>query len=39
LIAIFIYGFEDPSQPIVTGVEIVFSGFAWWLRSQISVKK
>lgn len=32
---IILYGFEDPSQPIVTGVEIVFSGVAWWLRSKM----
>ena len=34
LMGIFLYGFEDPSQPIVTGVEIIFSIFAWWLSSK-----
>ncbi len=32
---ILLYGFEDPSQPIVTGVEILFSLFAWWLRQKL----
>jgi hypothetical protein len=35
LLGIFLYGFEDPSQPIVTGVEIIFSLFAWWLSTKI----
>jgi hypothetical protein len=35
LLGIILYGFEDPSQPIVTGVEIIFSLFSWWLRSKL----
>ncbi|MEQ8525662.1 DUF4345 domain-containing protein [Gracilimonas sp.] len=34
-IGILLYGFEDPSQPIVTGVEIIFSLFAWWLKGKL----
>jgi hypothetical protein len=31
---ILLYGFEDPSQPIVTVVEIIFALGAWWLRKK-----
>ena len=32
---IILYGFEDSSQPVVSGIEIGFSAFAIWLRGKL----
>ena len=38
LCALLYYGFEDPSQPIVSVVEIVFSFLAIWFRRKIKTE-
>ncbi|WP_417589397.1 DUF4345 domain-containing protein [Owenweeksia hongkongensis] len=38
LLGIILYGFEDPSQPIVTAVELAFPAFAWWIRQKLSTQ-
>jgi hypothetical protein len=35
LAGIFLYGFEDPSQPFVAALEISFSLLAAWLRTRL----
>lgn len=34
LLGIILYGFEDPSQPIVTAIELVFAAFAIYLSRK-----
>ncbi len=38
LLGIILYGFEDPSQPIVAGVEIIFPVMAFWLKAKLREK-
>lgn len=36
LAAIFLYGFDDPSQPSVAALEISFSLVAFWLKTKLT---
>jgi hypothetical protein len=35
LVGIIRFGFEDPSQPIVTGLEIVWSFISYWMAKRL----